>query len=104
MSDDEKVRLGGMALPNGVLVHGPNSWACAIRHEDGRIEEAHVFDRWWHVGTARDEDELAALAETRAEIGFDPDVYKILQAHIRKRRASVQELAPPSYLDLAAAE
>ena len=30
---DEKIRLGGMALPNGVLVHGPTSWACAIRHE-----------------------------------------------------------------------
>ncbi|HEX4323837.1 MAG TPA: DUF1385 domain-containing protein [Gaiellaceae bacterium] len=35
---EEKIRLGGMALPNGVLVHGPHSWACAIRHEDGRIE------------------------------------------------------------------
>jgi DNA polymerase-3 subunit epsilon len=74
------------------------------RHADGRIEEAHVFDRWWHVGTAGDADELAALAETRAEIGFDPDVYKILQGHFRKRMASVQELAAPSYLDLEAAE
>jgi uncharacterized protein YqhQ len=36
----EKVRLGGMALPNGVLVHGPKSWACAIRTADGRIEVA----------------------------------------------------------------
>jgi uncharacterized protein YqhQ len=35
---EDKIRLGGMALPNGVLVHGPHSWACAIRHEDGRIE------------------------------------------------------------------
>ena len=26
----EKIRLGGMALANGVLVHGPNAWACAI--------------------------------------------------------------------------
>jgi uncharacterized protein YqhQ len=33
----EKVRLGGMALPNGVLVHGPTSWACAIRTEDGEV-------------------------------------------------------------------
>jgi uncharacterized protein YqhQ len=37
---EEKIRLGGMALPNGVLVHGPHSWACAIRHDDGRIEVA----------------------------------------------------------------
>src|SRR5439155_18631168 len=46
MSDDEKVRLGGMALPNGVLVHGPNSWACAIRAEDGRIEVASALKRF----------------------------------------------------------
>jgi uncharacterized protein DUF1385 len=31
------VRLGGMALANGVLVHGPAHWACAIRGEDGRV-------------------------------------------------------------------
>ena len=32
---DEKVRLGGMALANGVLVHGPTSWACAVRTDTG---------------------------------------------------------------------
>ena len=32
---DDKIRLGGMALPNGVLVHGPTSWACAVRTESG---------------------------------------------------------------------
>jgi len=42
---DEKIRLGGMALPNGVLVHGPHSWACAIRGEDGRIEVASARKR-----------------------------------------------------------
>ena len=36
----EKIRLGGMALPNGVLVHGPTAWACAIRTADGEIEVA----------------------------------------------------------------
>jgi len=37
---DEKVRLGGMALVNGVLVHGPHSWACAIRGADGELKVA----------------------------------------------------------------
>src|SRR3977135_4464491 len=46
MSEDEKIRLGGMALPNGVLVHGPNSWACAIRGEDGRVEVASAYKRF----------------------------------------------------------
>jgi uncharacterized protein YqhQ len=32
------VRLGGMALPNGVLVHGPQAWACAIRTEAGELK------------------------------------------------------------------
>jgi uncharacterized protein YqhQ len=38
----EKSRLGGMALANGVLVHGPTSWACAVRLPDGtlRVESA----------------------------------------------------------------
>jgi uncharacterized protein YqhQ len=34
----EKVRLGGMALANGVLVHGPHAWACAVRTEDGELK------------------------------------------------------------------
>jgi uncharacterized protein YqhQ len=36
----EKVRLGGMALANGVLVHGPNAWGCAVRLDDGTIKAA----------------------------------------------------------------
>jgi uncharacterized protein YqhQ len=36
----EKIRLGGMALANGVLVHGPTSWAAAVRAQDGEIRTA----------------------------------------------------------------
>jgi uncharacterized protein YqhQ len=36
----EKIRLGGMALANGVLVHGPTSWACAVRTADGELKVA----------------------------------------------------------------
>jgi uncharacterized protein YqhQ len=35
-----------MALANGVLVHGPTSWACAIRHPDGRVEVASARKRF----------------------------------------------------------
>jgi uncharacterized protein YqhQ len=35
---DDRIRLGGMALPNGVLVHGPTSWACAVRTADGQLK------------------------------------------------------------------
>jgi len=33
----EKLRLGGMALRNGLLVHGPEHWAAAVRRDDGTI-------------------------------------------------------------------
>ena len=36
----DNVRLGGMALSNGVLVHGPQAWAAAVRLPDGRIKVA----------------------------------------------------------------
>lgn len=35
-----KIRLGGMALENGVLVHGPRHWACAVRTEEGGVAVA----------------------------------------------------------------
>jgi len=33
----DKLRLGGMALRNGLLVHGPTHWAAAVRRPDGTI-------------------------------------------------------------------
>jgi uncharacterized protein YqhQ len=36
----DPVRLGGMALENGVLVHGPEHWACAVRTEAGEMKVA----------------------------------------------------------------
>jgi uncharacterized protein YqhQ len=35
-----KLRLGGMALRNGLLVHGPTHWAAAVRTPDGSIRTA----------------------------------------------------------------
>jgi uncharacterized protein YqhQ len=36
----DKLRLGGMALHNGLLVHGPEHWAAAVRRDDGTIAVA----------------------------------------------------------------
>jgi uncharacterized protein YqhQ len=47
--EEEPLRLGGMALRNGLLIHGPRAWAAAARSRDGRIEVASgpkpVFSR-----------------------------------------------------------
>jgi uncharacterized protein YqhQ len=37
---DGPLRLGGMALRNGLLIHGPTSWAAAARAPGGEIEVA----------------------------------------------------------------
>jgi uncharacterized protein YqhQ len=72
----EKIRLGGMALPNGVLVHGPHAWACAIRNEDGRIEVASARKRLQAAriqspflrGPARLAEALALLPQIKAKL------------------------------------
>src|SRR4051812_992702 len=35
-----RLRLGGMALRNGLLIHGPTHWAAAVRDREGGIEVA----------------------------------------------------------------
>jgi uncharacterized protein YqhQ len=37
---NDKLRLGGMALRNGLLVHGPTHWAAAVRTKSGEIKVA----------------------------------------------------------------
>jgi uncharacterized protein YqhQ len=36
--EGERLRLGGMALRNGLLIHGPTSWSIAARTPEGSIE------------------------------------------------------------------
>jgi len=37
---EERLRLGGMALRNGLLIHGPTHWAAAVRDREGAIQVA----------------------------------------------------------------
>jgi uncharacterized protein YqhQ len=38
--DAERLRLGGMALRNGLLIHGPTHWSAAVRDREGGIQVA----------------------------------------------------------------
>ena len=40
MAEATPLRLGGMALRNGLLIHGPTHWAAAARAPDGQIQVA----------------------------------------------------------------
>jgi DNA polymerase-3 subunit epsilon len=84
------------------LADWPWQGRIAVResHPEGTFDEVHVFERWSHLGTATSEEELGGLAEGRAEIDFDPDVYKILAAYVAKHRGSVRPLARPRQEEL----
>jgi uncharacterized protein YqhQ len=76
MASEEKVRLGGMALANGVLVHGPKAWACAIRTDAGELKVAAARKRLRAAeleqpllrGPARLLETLAVLPEIRRRL------------------------------------
>ena len=73
---DDKIRLGGMALANGVLVHGPRSWACAVRLADGSLKvvaepkrfRASAIERPLLRGPARLLEALAVLPAVRRRL------------------------------------
>ena|SRR5712691_10198967 len=62
-----------MALSNGVLVHGPKSWACAIRTDDGTLKvaaqrkrfNAAVIESPFLRGPARLLDAMAIIPQIR---------------------------------------
>jgi DNA polymerase III subunit epsilon len=43
--------------------------------------ELHVLDHWMYLGSARSDEELAALSTRQTYAAFDVDVYKILLRH-----------------------
>src|SRR4051812_1969672 len=86
--DEKKVRLGGMALANGVLVHGPRAWACAVRTDDGELK---VVARRKRFSAANVESPLlrgpARLADA---ISIVPQIRRALpEARLPFQRASV---------------
>src|SRR5918992_779934 len=73
---DQELRLGGMALANGVLVHGPTAWGCAIRLPDGRLEVEGGYKRYRSSnvtnpllrGPAKLADGLSVLPDVRRRL------------------------------------
>ena len=93
---EETLEMHHLRLATALASHRLADWpwtARAVvreRHPDGGFEEAHVFDRWRHVGTARDAAELEGLLEARVAAEFDPDVYRIVRAFIAKHPGAVR--------------
>jgi uncharacterized protein YqhQ len=73
---EEKLRLGGMALGNGVLVHGPRAWACAVRTDGGELKVVARHKRFSAAGVrspllrgpARIAEVFALLPQVKREL------------------------------------
>jgi DNA polymerase-3 subunit epsilon len=94
--EQHNLRLATVLAPYRVL-DWPWQGRVVVRESNAEsgIEEGHVFERWSHLGTARSEEDLADLSEARAEIDFDPDIYRILVGYVAKHRGSVRPIARP---------
>jgi uncharacterized protein YqhQ len=84
---EEKHRLGGMALANGVLVHGPTSWACAVRTSDGEIKVVAERKR---VSSGVESPLLRGPLKLLEAVAFLPRLKRVLpEAKLPFERASV---------------
>jgi DNA polymerase III subunit epsilon len=75
-----------LALSSLKLKAWPFPGRIALRERDTRAygpdgvagADWHVVDHWTYLGTARSDEELAALSAKEASVAFDVDVYRIL--------------------------
>jgi DNA polymerase-3 subunit epsilon len=65
-----RLRLRPWPFPGAVVIREPSAGA------GGQV--VHVIDRWRHLGSARSEEELQALADAPRDPALDVDAYRIL--------------------------
>lgn len=74
-----------MALAGSQLHAWPFRGAVGLREfsADQDVTEVHVFDRWCHIGTARNAGELEDLLQQgRQGLAFDLDTYRLALRHL----------------------
>ena len=84
------VRLA-LALDSLRLEPWPFAARIGIREHDASRDRAeiHLFDRWCYLGSARDEGELAELAQSPQRPVFDLDTQQILSRFLKKKRRAI---------------
>ncbi len=90
------VRLA-TALEERRIPDWPFAGPVAIVERDAArgLEEAHVVHQWRHLGTAREEGDLLALAEARRLPEFDPDILKVLRRWLAEHPGRARPLHAP---------
>lgn len=76
------LKLRPWPFPGRIAIRERDAWSGAAQFAHGA--DLHVLDHWTYLGTARTEEELAALAARGADAAFDAGVYKILARYFAK--------------------
>ena len=76
----DKLRLGGMALGNGLLVHGPTHWAAAVRDAAGELQVASGPKPRLGAGATERIPGLRGVAKLAEAIAVVPLVKRALPA------------------------
>lgn len=83
-----KLRLGGMALRNGLLVHGPTHWAAAVRARDGSIRSASGRKPRMAVGPAERVPGLRGVAKLAEAFAVIP----LVKARLPEAKLPMQDI------------
>jgi DNA polymerase-3 subunit epsilon len=76
------LKLKAWPFPGRIALRERGRWGGAAEFTRG--SDLHVVDRWAYLGTARTDEELAALGAKESSAAFDVDVYKILVRYLSK--------------------
>ena len=82
------------ALDEYAFPSWPFKGPIAIRetHPDHGWQRAHVFHRWCYYGSAKTESEMFELAETKSDVEFDADIFKLIVKRLAQGGAGVMPL------------
>lgn len=61
---------------------------------DRRLQQIHVIDHWFYLGSIDSEDELSTSDSLQAEADFDLDIYRILTRFLLKHSGRLDIIAP----------
>ena len=88
-----RVRLQ-MALSAQRLQSWPHPGRVGLRehHANTGRTDIHVFDRWCHIATVHNNDDLADASQTRQALAFDLDTYRLLVKRLGKPLGSDKSL------------
>jgi DNA polymerase-3 subunit epsilon len=95
----EAAELHFLRLQQAMAAHRLKTWPFKGKigiHETHRFNdksEMHLFEHWVYLGSVNDETELEDIANTKSQLVFDLDTYKLLLKELSKPRVKIVEIS-----------